>query len=113
MDTTLLIYNIHGWTNGATDKQAASRTEDVLQAIFQDAELQPAGPMILTGDINGDETSFQSLIDCKKKGWISLNSQAQQWGHVANDYTCIAPNAKSPSIRDFVFCTPPGIQSRA
>ena len=53
-DTTILIYNIYGWTNANHCKWAASRTNALIQAILSDMAMQPSGPMFVVGDLNGD-----------------------------------------------------------
>ena len=38
---TILFYNVYGYTGAAKDKKAANRTNDILEAIFEDQEQQP------------------------------------------------------------------------
>ena len=41
-DIVVLVYNLYGWTNGATDPHAAARTDDMLSAIVDDAQAHPS-----------------------------------------------------------------------
>ena len=52
--TTITIYNIYGWTNANYSSEAQQRTSGMLEAILQDMDLQPPGPMYIMGDLNGD-----------------------------------------------------------
>eukprot|EP00973_Karenia_brevis_P066320 9218122-Karenia_brevis.AAC.1 len=40
----LFVVNIYGWTNGHTCEEAALRTEDMIQTIFNELKTQPKGP---------------------------------------------------------------------
>ncbi len=99
----MLVYNVYGWTNGATVKLSAERTAAILQAIFSDVELQPKGPVLIVGDLNGDLDSFKILKSKLEENWVNIGSQAHQWGNTKDDYTCRAPFANSPSIRDYAI----------
>ena len=106
-EITILIYNIYGWTNANCNKEAAARTNNMLQAILDDMGLQPAGPRLVVGDLNGDPPTFQTLqqaLDTNQL--IDVGSQAHRWKEVANDYTCRAPGTKEPTRRDYLFATP-------
>ena len=99
---TILFYNVYGYTGAAKDKKAANRTNDILEAIFEDQEQQPKGPAFIVGDLNGDQDTFPALSDKLQEGWLNVGAQESRWGKQANDYTCRAPNATNPTIRDYI-----------
>ena len=80
-DTYVLVYNLYGWTNAAKDKNAANRTNDMLEAIIDDMEKQPPGPTLVLGDLNGDVGNFKILQEVVKDGTlIDVGAQAERWG---------------------------------
>ncbi len=68
----------------------------MLEAVFEDYEMQPKGPVLLAGDLNGENYSFDVLKEYLQLGWVDIGQHASQWGGVNCDYTCIAPNANVP-----------------
>ena len=104
---TLLVYNLYGWTNGNTCREAAARTNSLIQAILEDMALQPPGPMLVLGDINGDPATFHDLQQAlNKHTLLDVGAQAQQWGEVPCDYTCRAQGTHRPTRRDYIFANP-------
>ena len=100
----LLVYNFYGWTNTAKDKEAAGRTNAMMEWILEDIELQPAGPVMIVGDINGNLSDFKALQEAVQRGsLLDVGAHAQRWGRTPNDYTCKAPGAKQPSRRDYIL----------
>ena len=103
-DVTLKIYNMYAWSNGAVCKENASRTDDMLRAVFQDNEQQAKGPCLIVGDLNADPVHIESLDEHIKDGtWLDVGDHADKWGSLKGDYTCIAKNCKTPTRRDYVF----------
>ena len=48
-ETTCLVYNIYGYTGSENSKEAASRTNDIIKLILEDAKHQPKDPMLIVG----------------------------------------------------------------
>ena len=48
-NTTILIYNIYGWTNANNRLQAAARTNSMIHTILDDMARQPMGPKFVIG----------------------------------------------------------------
>ena len=106
-EVTILVYNLYGWTNANTDKAAAKRTGALLQAILDDMAMQPQGPAMIVGDLNGDTHTFPILQQALGNHLlIDVGAQASQWGQQDSDYTCSAPGTNAPTRRDYVFATP-------
>eukprot|EP00973_Karenia_brevis_P053713 7462704-Karenia_brevis.AAC.1 len=59
----LLVFNIYGLVNADKDQEAAQRTEDMIQAIFDEIQHQPKLPYIITGDFSGSVGTFPSLAE--------------------------------------------------
>ena len=90
---TILIYNIYGWTGANHHKEAARRTSSILDAIMSDMQMQPPGPMLIMGDLNGDPATFPILTQQQEQGnLLDVGEQAQQWGQPKAAYTCKANN---------------------
>ena len=101
---TVLVYNLYGWTNGNTCKEASDRTNSLFQAILEDIALQPPGPVLVMGDINGDPDTFPDLQQAIcTHSLLDVGAQAHRWGQVASDYTCRAQGTKQPTRRDYIF----------
>ena len=110
-EVTFMIYNMYGWTNANLNKEAAARTNALIAAVFEDMILQPPGPKIIVGDLNGDPPSFADLQQALTTHQvIDVGSQASTWDEVACDYTCRAQGTKEPTRRDCIFATPRCLQ---
>ena len=106
-EVTFLVYNFYGWTNGNHSKEAAARTNSMVEAALEDMALQPPGPRFLLGDLNGDPATFPALQQALDTNLLlDVGAQAHAWGEVTNDYTCRAQGAKQPTRRDYIFATP-------
>eukprot|EP00973_Karenia_brevis_P083147 11529387-Karenia_brevis.AAC.1 len=57
----LVIANTYCWTNGHVDATAAARSDDLLQAIFEEFQAMPDGPKMIVGDFNADTQDLPSL----------------------------------------------------
>ena len=93
---------MYGYTGAAEDKKTANRTNDILEAIFEDQEQQPKGPAFIVGDLNGDQDTFPALSDKLQEGCLTVGAQESRWGKQANDYTCRAQNATNPKFKDYI-----------
>ena len=106
-DITVSVYNLYGWTNGNLNSEAATRTDSLIQAILSDVSLQPRGPVLIVGDLNGDPATFPSLKEALATNtFIDVGAQAHQWGSPSGDYTCRAHGTHQPTRRDYVFACP-------
>ena len=79
----------------------------LLASILEDMELQPPGPMMIIGDIDGDLAVFPTLHE-KVRAWqlLDVGEHATKWGQMPKDYTCKAHGALQPTRRDYVIANP-------
>ena len=100
----ILAYVIYGWTGAHQNKDAASWTNELLDAIFVDQTYQTDGPMFTIGDLNGDPVDFINLHDqIKRFQQFDLGAMTEFTDEV-NQPTCRAPNAKVENRRDYFIC---------
>ena len=72
----------------------AERTNDLLSAVLDDIKLQPPGPVLIVGDLNGDLANFKCLQKYfEKKDLIDVGGQTQRWNRQEPDFTCRAPGS--------------------
>ena len=62
----MVLYVLYGWT-GASEpgskraRDQAQRTDALLMAVHADVTHRPRGPVLITGDLNGDLSAFTSF----------------------------------------------------
>jgi hypothetical protein len=100
----MMAYIPYGYTGGSGNKAQAKKTDIVMQAIALEIKAQPRGPICICGDINADPQdipTIQAMLD--HEGWVDLGAKASIWGQPPKEHTCLTPNAKRPTRRDYVF----------
>ena len=103
----ILIYNVYGWPNAATCKEARARSSDLLDTILEDMHLQPPGPMLILGDFNGNLHNFSGIsTELAQGGLVDVGAQAARYGTTPADYTCTAHHAATPTRRDYLLANP-------
>ncbi len=97
-------YYYYGKSGGDLDKKISQQTDDALQCIFEDANLQLPGPKIICGDLNCSLSNLPDTKLCMELyGFTNLGSIANSFGGVDDEYTCIANSCCAHNVRDYVF----------
>ena len=108
--TTALFFNIYGYTGGHQKPKVARRTAMLIRAIITEIQEQPLGPIFICGDLNCDPADIRILQDMlDDKTFTDLGAVAHIWGKPKNEHTCITPNSKTPTRRDFIFANEWGL----
>ena len=85
------LTNIYGWTGGVQGSVAAGRTNDLIKIALNELALQPEGPQLLCGDINGDTCNFPCLHALLEDGeLIDLGASQQLTQRELHEHTCQA-----------------------
>lgn len=98
----LIIANVYGWTNGHTSKEAAKRTNYLLQCVIAEFEALPPGPKLLVGDLNGEPQDFASLQAAVDNHLLVDIGAHPGFSQPVEAPTCFTHNG-SPSRRDYMF----------
>lgn len=107
--TTLsfFIYNVYGFVISADDNFTCIRTEALMEGVFDDWIDRGCPPAIITGDLNADAMKVPSIAKLiNVKGWLDVGSRASPYGKMDNQPTCIAPNYKTKTRRDYILASP-------
>ena len=102
-DVMLIVANIYGWTNAHFDVNAAARSDNLLDLIWQEFQARTPGPRMITGDLNGDSDDFPVLQALINDGsLIDLGLHTGFDGPTAQP-TCFPFNNGTPSRRDYAL----------
>ena len=104
--------NIYGWTGGVQGSVAAGRTNDLIKIALNELALQPEGPQLICGDINGDTCNFACLHALLEDGGLlDLGASQQLTQKDLPDYTCQAKLGGRETRRDYIFTNPAGLDN--
>ncbi len=78
----VMIYNVNGRTGASGDKLAAARTDNLIDMVLEDWDMQEDGPKMLVGDLNGNLADFPALtLGLETNALIDLVSIASKYGN--------------------------------
>ena len=103
-NTIIPTYYYYGKTGGDLDTRIAQQTDNALQCIFEDANLQLPGPKIICGDFNCSLANLPDTKLCMELyGFVNLGSIASSFGGIDDEYTCVANAYCAHNIRDYIL----------
>ena len=107
--TTLpfFIYNVYGFVHNSDDPLASIRTEALMEAVFDDWVGRGCPPALITGDLNADAMKIPSVARLiNLKAWLDVGSRASLYGKPDNQPTCLAPNSRTKTRREYILASP-------
>ena len=60
---TILIWNLYGWTGGATCEEAAQRSDDLFQIIKEETAQHEDVLSVIAADVNATDTDLPTLLN--------------------------------------------------
>ena len=107
-NSTILCWNLSGWTGAALDEEAAQRTDDLAQ-IVQDETCQHPGVMaLMAADVNADTEHIPTLDQLVREDqWTDVGAVASRWGGRDCQPTCKACLVANESRIDLIFVNNP------
>ena len=101
---TAYICVLYGKQGGAVNEEAANVTDNLAHATLNELQQRPLAPTFTCTDLNANVADIPIIQHlCTREGWADLGEYAYLWGQKPNDFTCMGPNANSPTRRDYVF----------
>ena len=102
----LMVANCYGWSGGVPHSIAASRTNDLLGTVIAEFDVQPHGPKLILGDLNGDIPSFSPLYAAvQAEDYIDIGT-FPGFGSTLAQATCHMAQHNSHTRRDYSFANP-------
>eukprot|EP00973_Karenia_brevis_P010330 1399745-Karenia_brevis.AAC.1 len=106
-NTQIYIINVYGWVNATSDDVAASRTDDLFDAIEAELAALPPAQFIICGDLNCSPQRLPTLDRMIADGKIiDVGSHPECFGHGEVQDTCRPHNTLRIFRRDFFFTSP-------
>ena len=108
-DEVALIYLLYGYTGGEQNNMAASRTNDIVEMVLRDMELQAPGPKLLVGDYNATTNRINALKKAIQGGTLfDIGADCNRFGSKNCEWTCQANSNSQKTRRDFVLANAQG-----
>ena len=104
---SMVIYCIDGFTGGSTDCHAASKTNAIMECIFNENTAQGNPPCLIVGDINclpTDLTFMRHLLG--PANYVDVGATESSWCVEPNAPTCKTTNTETETRRDYMFAHP-------
>ncbi len=103
----VLVYVLYCWTNGEHDNEAAGMTNELINLVLQDSNLQHDGPKLITTDLNCTIERLPALqFAIDNEGWCDVGGKASAFKGINELHTCKATPHARETRRDFVFANP-------
>ena len=103
---SMVVYNPYCPSGGHTDHLAAARTDAIFAAIREDHRERGCPPSAIACDLNAETRDIPTLTKLLAVGgWVDVGAIASRWGGNDAQHTCLAPNAKTKTRRDYIFLT--------
>ena len=101
---TILIWNLYGWTGGATCEEAAQRSDDLFQIIKEETAQHEDVLSVIAADVNATDTDLPTLLNLTQTDqWIDVGAVASKWGGKDNEMTCKASKISKATRIDRIF----------
>ncbi|CAE8624817.1 unnamed protein product [Polarella glacialis] len=68
--------NVYGYPASQGYKEPKNKTERLMECALRRAEVMPAGPAIITADVNHNPEEIAAIQDLKMKGWVDAAEYA-------------------------------------
>ena len=95
---------MYGSTGGNASTDAAQKTDIMVAALVCELEEVAKDQVCIIGDLNADLEDIPMALDLvENEGWKDMGANAENWGGVKDEPTCMAPNSKKATRRDYIL----------
>ena len=97
------VYNIYGFPGGHHDKETASRTNAIVEAVVQDTTQRGDIYASIVGDLNADTCDLPAVTELlQTQGWTDLGAHPKWLAGRPPTPTCFVAN-HAGTRRDFIL----------